>query len=144
MMVSKMTMKRQEKNASQRRKMKKKTNRQLIVVGIAFFTFLFCVGASLPKVIGYMQSQQKYQQIQNQYEIALNEQATLEIELKKAEDPNYIQQYAREKYFLSNPGEILLVLPNPPQKTQTETEQNWLEKFLAFFSRAETDQTQGQ
>ncbi|MGL4952848.1 MAG: FtsB family cell division protein [Culicoidibacterales bacterium] len=124
---------RQQKNATKRRKMKKQANRQIVVGLVAVVTFVFCTVAALPKLMDYIQSQQIYNQMQKDYELALNEQAALEIELKKAENPSYIQQYAREKYFLSNPGEVLLVLPDPPKQPEIENDGTFLDKLFRLF-----------
>ena len=38
----------------------------------------------------------------------LEKQATLEADIEKLSDVDYIAKYAREKYFYSRPGEIVL------------------------------------
>lgn len=128
---------RKSANAKNRRRNTQATNRQFLVVVVCFAIFGFCAMTLFPQVRGYLTSSSRLTQQQLAYEQALNRQATLEIELKKAQDPNYIQQYAREKYFLSHDGEILLVLPNPPQvEVVAEAGSIW-EQIMKAFQRSE-------
>ncbi|MEE3344218.1 MAG: septum formation initiator family protein [Bacilli bacterium] len=41
-------------------------------------------------------------------EALLEKQASLEADIEKLSDADYIARYAREKYFYSRPGEIVL------------------------------------
>lgn len=117
---------RQKARAKKRRKNAKTAKRQLLVVSTCTIVIIFCVTTLAPQVMGYLKSTQRLSQVEKAYEQAVNEQAALEIELKKAQNPDYIKQYAREKYFLSHEGEILLVLPEPEKKVvEAETPSFW-------------------
>lgn len=133
MMTSNKQVNREQKYAKQRKRNKKSVNRQFAIAVIAIGTFVLSLTALIPQATSYLESRQRFREIKTSYEQAENQQATLEIQLKKAQDPNYIQQYAREKYFLSHPGEVLLVLPTPPATPLVETEPSFIEKILSFF-----------
>lgn len=144
MMVSNQQPNREQKYAKKRKRNKKATNRQFAIIAIAIGTFVLSLTALLPQATSYLESRQRYREIKTSYEQAENQQATLEIQLKKSQYPNYIQQYAREKYFLSHPGEVLLVLPTPPNPELAEAEPSFIEKILDFFrlqpeTKAETE-----
>lgn len=139
---------REQKYAKKRKRNKKSTNRQFVIIAIAIATFVVSLTALIPQATNYLESRQRYREIKTSYEQAENQQATLEIQLKKAQDPNYIQQYAREKYFLSHPGEVLLVLPKPPTPELVDEEPSLIEKVLGFFRlqppTATSQATEGQ
>lgn len=129
---------RTQANAKKRRRNSKAAKRQVVVVVACLITMCFCISTLIPQAFSYVESKQKLTEQQLAYEEAKNQQAALEIELKKAEDPNYIQQYAREKYFLSHEGEILLVLPEAPKITDPVEQSGFWEQFLDIF-RQETE-----
>ena len=54
------------------------------------------------------------------YEGLLEEEASLNVEVAKLKDPDYIARYAREKYMYSKPGEIILRIIEPKEESEDE------------------------
>ena len=48
--------------------------------------------------------------LENQLVVLEEEKETLETDIMKLEDPDYIAKYVREKYFYSKDGELILRL----------------------------------
>ena len=94
-----------------RRKVKKKARRLATfgLISIALIIFIiFTVGGVFFDIVD------KYKE-KNELEnklIALEEKKKeLENDVKKLEDPEYLARYAREKYFYSKDGELILRIP---------------------------------
>ena len=49
--------------------------------------------------------------LREQYESLLKSEESLESEVAKLQDPEYIARYAREKYLYSKKGEFIIKLP---------------------------------
>ena len=50
--------------------------------------------------------------LSNQYKDLLHEEESLQSEITKLQDQNYVARYAREKYLYSLPNEVIIKLPN--------------------------------
>ena len=65
------------------------------------------------------------------------EQAFLQKELKRVNDPSFIEQEARDKLFLGKPGDVLVLIPTAsPSATQKESGDNkpiWQQWWEVFF-----------
>ncbi len=78
----------------------------LLIVFAALSTVLFC---SLRT--SYKQIKEKIdekEELSMQYQVLLDEQDTLEKEVVRLQDPEYIARYVREKYMYSKEGEFIL------------------------------------
>lgn len=49
--------------------------------------------------------------LQKRYSSLLSDENSLESEVNKLQDPEYVARYAREKYLLSKEGEIIIRIP---------------------------------
>ena len=90
----------------------KKKARRIATFGflsiIAIVVVLLTVGSVFKELLN------KYREKENLEEklIALKEkEKVLENDVKKLEDPEYLARYAREKYFYSKDGELILRIP---------------------------------
>ena len=96
---------------SKRKKVKKKAKR-IATFGVLSIILVITICLTLFSVI--IEIVDKYQE-KNQLStelIALQEQEKeLETDVKKLEDPEYLARYAREKYFYSKDGELILRIP---------------------------------
>lgn len=86
-----------------------KTNMRMIVIFLFFVTMISTLGYTL------FNNLYKINDIKNKLDelekekIALSEkEAELEADIKRLSDSEYIARYAREKYFYSKEGEIIL------------------------------------
>lgn len=50
--------------------------------------------------------------LSKQYNNLLHEEESLQSEITKLQDSNYVARYAREKYLYSLPDEVIIKLPN--------------------------------
>lgn len=94
-----------------KRKVKKKA-RRIATFGflsiIAIVVVLLTVGSVFKELL------HKYQEKESLEKklVALKEkEKVLENDVKKLEDPEYLARYAREKYFYSKDGELILRIP---------------------------------
>lgn len=96
---------------AKRKKVKKKAKR-IATFGVLSIILVITICLTLFSVI--IEIIDKYQE-KNQLStelIALQEQEKeLETDVKKLEDPEYLARYAREKYFYSKDGELILRIP---------------------------------
>ena len=96
---------------TKRKKIKKKAKR-IATFGVLSIILVITICLTLFSVI--IEIVDKYQE-KNQLStelIALQEQEKeLETDVKKLEDPEYLARYAREKYFYSKDGELILRIP---------------------------------
>lgn len=52
------------------------------------------------------------EELEDQYAQLLEDETTLESEVVKLQDPEYVAKYAREKFMFSKDGEIIIKLPD--------------------------------
>ena len=94
-----------------RRKVKKKARRLATfgLISIALIIFIiFTVGGVFFDIVDKYKEKKE---LENKL-IALEEKKKeLENDVKKLEDPEYLARYAREKYFYSKDGELILRIP---------------------------------
>ena len=96
--------------------MKKKAKR-LLVFGIFSFAIISFVFVTLSSIIN--QIVDKYQEAHELEEkmLALEEdEKNLNNEISKLQDTEYLARYAREKYFYSKDGELIIRLPSIPEE----------------------------
>ena len=93
------------------RKVKKKA-RRIATFGMISIVAIVLVFVTLGSV--FIEIIDKYQEkndLENKL-IALEEkEKELETDVKKLEDPDYLARYAREKYFYSKDGELIIRIP---------------------------------
>ncbi len=53
-------------------------------------------------------NQQTQRELTDKYESLLAEEETLNSELNKLQDPDYVAKFAREKYMYSKDGEVII------------------------------------
>lgn len=96
------------------KKRKRKTSMSKIKIFISLIIF-----GSVTAALGYncftnimkiqdMKNEKK--ELENQLVSLQEEKETLETDILKLEDPDYIAKYVREKYFYSKDGELILRL----------------------------------
>ncbi len=49
--------------------------------------------------------------LENEYQALLKKEESLKSQINKLQDPEYVSEYAREKFMLSKDGEIIIVVP---------------------------------
>ncbi len=99
-----------KKKSKKKTKVKRIKKNFFLSVAIIIITITMLV--SLPRIV--MQVIDKYNESKELEEklISLQEdEDKLNSEIEKLKDPDYLARYAREKYFYSKDGELILRLP---------------------------------
>lgn len=91
----------------------KKSTKRICCFGIIACVSIFAILLSVFKVLA--QIIDKYQEADNlemQLADLKKEEENLNDEILKLQDPEYLARYAREKYFYSKDGELIIRIPN--------------------------------
>ena len=94
-----------------KRKVKKKA-RRIATFGLISIALIVFIVITLGRVFfDIVDKYKEKKELENQL-IALQEkEKKLENDVNKLEDPEYLARYAREKYFYSKDGELILRIP---------------------------------
>lgn len=94
-----------------KRKVKKKA-RRIATFGLISIALIVFIVITLGRVFfDIVDKYKEKRELENQL-IALQEkEKELENDVNKLEDPEYLARYAREKYFYSKDGELILRIP---------------------------------
>ena len=96
---------------AKKKKVKKKATR-IATFGILSIILIIIISATLFTVFKDIISKYKEKNELKQELVSLQEKKEeLETDVKKLEDPEYLARYAREKYFYSKDGELILRIP---------------------------------
>ena len=96
---------------AKRKKVKKKAKR-IATFGVLSIILVITICLTLFSVI--IEIVDKYQeknQLSTELIVLQEQEKELETDVKKLEDPEYLARYAREKYFYSKDGELILRIP---------------------------------
>lgn len=110
---------------------------------IIFFTIIivsfFIINNLVHSIYTLWQKQNLVVTAKKELEREKEENQELKRKLSLAKDPNFIEEEARNRLFLTKPGENVIVIPteaiksNPArQKNSADTRQNW-EKWRDLF-----------
>ena len=86
----------------------KTTGRMIIIfifLGTVISTLGYTLFNNLYKINGIKKELEK---LEEEKLVLSDEEARLEADIKRLSDPEYIARYAREKYFYSKEGEVIL------------------------------------
>ena len=81
----------------------------MLIVFVFFGVIIFTLGYTL--VINLRDIEDMDEQmiaLDEEYSLLLDEEAKIEADIKRLQDPEYIARYVREKYLYSKEGEIIL------------------------------------
>lgn len=100
------------KKSSKKIEMKKNVKR-LLVFGFFSFTIIIAVLISVFKVVGEINNKYKEaDELEKKMVILAEKENDLNNEINKLQDKDYLARYAREKYFYSKNGEIIIRIPS--------------------------------
>lgn len=95
------------------RKITKKAKRRLTFLS---FAILFLVGIIVASVFNdlceIIHNKGDIALLNSQYEELLRDSESLQSEITKLQDSDYVARYAREKYMYSLPDEVIIKLPD--------------------------------
>ncbi len=94
---------------AKRRKYTKKAKGRMFIIFLFFISIIVTLTFTLYSNLKQINDIRKEKDNLNlEKEKLLENQATLEADIEKLSDTDYIARYAREKYFYSKPGELIL------------------------------------
>ena len=95
--------------ALKKRKYTAKTKSRMFIIFLFFLSFISTLGYTLFFNISQIVTLKIKMNDLNEEKIVLEEQEkVIQADIKRLEDPVYIARYAREKYFYSKEGELVL------------------------------------
>lgn len=98
----------------------KKNAKRLLVFGFFSFAIITFVGINIFKIVDEIVDKYREASVLEKKIVALEEEENdLNNEIKKLQDSEYLARYAREKYFYSKNGELIIRLPNE-EVTETD------------------------
>ena len=104
-----------------KKKKKKSISGSIFMYSFAVFILLISliavVYSDFSKVIV---NQKETRKLQKEYDLLKEEEASLNVEVTKMQDPDYISRYAREKYMFSKDGEIILRIVPPSDEDEVK------------------------
>ena len=89
-------------------KVKRRLFFQTAFLFLLIFALIFSVFNDWSKI---MQNKKKINDLNTQYTTLLEEEESLNSEITKLQDPDYVARYAREKYMYSLPDEVIIRIP---------------------------------
>lgn len=95
-----------------KRKVSTKAKRRLCALsGLLVLVISFFVGTIFQDWVQIAQNKQQLLSLETKYEELLAEEESLNSEVTKLHDIDYVARYAREKYMYSLPNEIIIKIP---------------------------------
>ena len=94
---------------AKRKRVKKKARRMATFISVVLITI---IGITISKVV--LEIVDKYKEkntLENQLVSLQEKEEELENDVNKLKDPEYLARYAREKYFYSKDGELIIRIP---------------------------------
>lgn len=99
------------------KKITKKTKRRLTFLSC---TILLLVGVIITSVFNdlceIIHNKNELTLLNSKYENLLHEEESLQSEITKLQDSDYVARYAREKYLYSLPDEVIIKLPDDKEE----------------------------
>lgn len=86
-----------------------KTTGRMIIIFLFLCTVISTLGYTLFNNLYKINDiKNKLEELENEKLVLTEKEEELEADIKRLSDPEYIARYAREKYFYSKEGEIIL------------------------------------
>lgn len=90
-----------------------KAKKRFFLLTIAFVLVVsFSIIQIFQDWISIVSNKTEIQNLNNYYDELLAEEESLNSEVTKLHDPEYVARYAREKYMYSLPGEFIIKMPS--------------------------------
>ncbi len=91
----------------------KKTKRRIRLLSITIFILIGVIFAStFNDLTQIFQNKNEISVLTKEYNTLLHDEESLQSEITKLQDSDYVARYAREKYLYSLPDEVIIKLPN--------------------------------
>lgn len=87
----------------------KKAKRRIIFITLTItFLLVVLISTSFKTWMQIIDNKKEISSLKGEYKTLLEEQESLNSEVVKLKDPEYVARYAREKFLFSLPGEIII------------------------------------
>ncbi|MBQ8472510.1 MAG: septum formation initiator family protein [Bacilli bacterium] len=96
---------------AKKKKVKKKAKRIMTFGLFSVLLITLVIFTLLSVFVEIVDKYQEKQELENRLVNLEQKQKQLETDVKKLEDPEYLARYAREKYFYSKDGELIIRIP---------------------------------
>lgn len=95
------------------KKITKCVKRRLTFLSVAIFLLVGVIFANtFNDLCQIIHNRNELTLLSNQYENLLHDEESLQSEITKLQDNDYVARYAREKYLYSLPDEVIIKLPD--------------------------------
>ncbi len=96
-----------------KRRVPKKAKRRLLVLSCTLVLMIsFFVGTIFQDWVQIVDNKKQFAVLEGEYNTLLSEEESLNSEVVKLHDTDYVARYAREKYMYSLPNEIIIKIPD--------------------------------
>ena len=95
-----------------RKKKTKKSIKRIFLLGITSVAIIIGTTYTIGKYwVEIFDKYQEKKELKTKLSNLKEKEAALQVDANKLQDPDYIARYAREKYYYSKDGEIILRIP---------------------------------
>lgn len=99
----------------------KKNAKRMLIFGFFSLVIILFVSISVLKIVHQIVDKYQEARILEEKMADLDEkEADLNNEIKKLQDSDYLARYAREKYFYSKDGELIIRIPSNDNKEENQ------------------------
>ncbi len=96
-----------------KKRITKKTKRRLTFLSSIILLLVGVIVASVFKdMCQVLKNKNEIAMLTDQYNTLLHQEESLQSEITKLQDSEYVARYAREKYLYSLPNEVIIKLPD--------------------------------
>ena len=96
---------------AKKKKVKKKAKRIMTFGLFSVLLIIVVIFTLLSVFVEIINTYEEKQDLENKLVALEKKEKQLETDVKKLEDPEYLARYAREKYFYSKDGELIIRIP---------------------------------
>lgn len=121
-----------KKNNTINKNKKKENNHTVFLIFSIFILLLALVSTVFADCMKIYENKKMTKEYSEKRELLLEEEASLNSEIDKLQDPDYVARYARERYGYTKDGEKILTIIDG--QVIAAAENNWqIWKYLFFY-----------
>ena len=119
-MTNKTTISKSSRNIKKKKKNDSKRVGFLLFIVVIFLVIL--VSTIFKDLEQIVSNKSQTKELKTKYEVLLEEEASLNSEVTKLQDPRYVERYAREKYMYTKDGEKILIIIDDDDGNKSDEE----------------------
>ena len=109
-----------KKNMKNKKSVKNSNNRIGFLLFSVVFFIVILISTVFNDVVQIYNNKKNTKELKEKYEILLEEEDSLNNEVIKLQDPEYVDRYAREKYLYTLDGEKILMIIDDEEEAKDE------------------------